>query len=127
MKILITTAAIIFATTVASAQTAGTGQRTGSATSQPNGGSSRNSAADQKGTTGKKQIIPKSHGPKDVTPGSPVGTGGAGEGNLAGSPAGSAVQTNDQTEKAEIVTPNRTNRKSSPTRKATTTRSNRRQ
>ena len=41
------------------------------------------------------------HGSRDTTPGSPMGTGGAGGGEMSGSPAGSAIETNDQTSKAE--------------------------
>jgi hypothetical protein len=44
------------------------------------------------------------HGPKNVTPGSPVGTGGAGGGDMSGSPAGSQIETKDQTSKAVINT-----------------------
>jgi len=41
------------------------------------------------------------YGSKDTTPGSPVGTGGAG-GDMSGSPAGSAIQTDDQAIKADV-------------------------
>jgi len=41
-----------------------------------------------------------SHGSRDTTPGSPMGTGGAG-GDMSGSPAASAIETDDQTSKAE--------------------------
>ncbi len=41
------------------------------------------------------------YGSKDTTPGSPMGTGGAG-GDMSGSPAGSAMETDDQTDKAEV-------------------------
>jgi hypothetical protein len=41
------------------------------------------------------------HGSRDTTPGSPMGTGGAGGGEMSGSPAGSAIETNDQTSKTE--------------------------
>jgi hypothetical protein len=122
MKTFVTIATIFLTTTIVNAQTSGTGQRTGTATSQPNGGSSRNSAAHQKGTTGKKEVIPQSHGPRDVTPGSPVGTGGAGEGNGAGSPAGSAIQTKDQTEKAIINHGGHGGNKGSTMKKGTTKR-----
>lgn len=37
------------------------------------------------------------HGSRDTTPGSPMGSGGAGGGEMSGSPAGSAIETNDQT------------------------------
>ena len=42
------------------------------------------------------------YGHKDTTPGSPMGTGGAG-GDMSGSPAGSAIETDDQTSKAEVT------------------------
>jgi hypothetical protein len=41
------------------------------------------------------------HGSKDTTPGSPMGTGGAG-GDMSGSPAGSAMETDDTAIKAEV-------------------------
>lgn len=41
------------------------------------------------------------HGSRDTTPGSPMGTGGAGGGEMSGSPAGSAIETDDQTSKAD--------------------------
>ncbi len=40
--------------------------------------------------------------PETLRPGSPVGTGGAGGGVMSGSPAGSAIETKDQTNKAVI-------------------------
>lgn len=54
------------------------------------------------------------HGSKDTTPGSPMGTGGAGGQEMAGSPAGSAIETDDQTAKAN-------NHQSTTTRKRRTT------
>lgn len=84
-----------------------------SANAQTNGavtGSGRNSGTGSTGTTGavketqnhKKlppgttiqggKVVPKSHGTHDYTPGSPVGTGGAGEGTSTGSPQGSASE-----------------------------------
>ncbi len=54
------------------------------------------------------------HGDRDTTPGSPMGTGGAGGQEMAGSPAGSAIETNDQTDKAN-------NHQSTTTRKRKTT------
>src|SRR4051794_24560024 len=41
------------------------------------------------------------YGSKDTTPGSPVGTGGAG-GDMSGSPAASAIETDDQAIKADV-------------------------
>src|SRR4051794_17313772 len=43
------------------------------------------------------------HSNKDTTPGSPMGTGGTG-GDMSGSPAGSAIETDDQTSKVEAGT-----------------------
>jgi len=53
------------------------------------------------------------HGGRDTTPGSPMGTGGAGGSEMAGSPAGSAIETDDQTTKAN-------NHQSTTTKKKTT-------
>jgi len=41
------------------------------------------------------------YGNKDTTPGSPVGTGGAG-GDMSGSPAASAIATDDEATKADV-------------------------
>lgn len=41
------------------------------------------------------------HGSRDTTPGSPMGTGGAG-GDMSGSSAGSAIETDDQTSNAQV-------------------------
>jgi len=65
-----------------------------------------------KNTAGQKKILNSKkarqqrgtgqyYGSKDTTPGSPMGTGGAG-GDMSGSPAGSAIETDDQTDKAEV-------------------------
>jgi hypothetical protein len=53
------------------------------------------------------------HGGRDTTPGSPMGTGGSGGDDMSGSPAGSAIETKDQTEAAKVKKGN------SATRKAT--------
>jgi hypothetical protein len=42
------------------------------------------------------------HGSRDTTPGSPMGTGGSGGDDMSGSPAGSAIETKDQTEAAKV-------------------------
>ena len=94
------------------AQTPGTGQRTGSATSASGG-------------TKKQQANrpTQSHGSRDTTPGSPMGTGGAGGGDMSGSPAGSAIQTHDQTDKANANRAKPGGQKAaSSTRKATKTK-----
>lgn len=43
----------------------------------------------------------KYNGPKNVTPGSPIGTGGAGGGGMTGSPKNSAIKTSLQKSKTE--------------------------
>lgn len=53
-------------------------------------------------TTAQHRGTGQYHGARDTTPGSPMGTGGAGGGEMAGSPAGSAIETKDQTEKAKV-------------------------
>lgn len=58
------------------------------------------------------------HGSRDTTPGSPVGTGGAG-GDMSGSPAGSAIETDDQTNKAEVEKDTITNSQSTAVKKVT--------
>ncbi len=111
MKYVIIAAGLLFATANLQAQTAGTGQKTGGATS-----SSSNTS---KGKTSAGNNIPQSHGSKDLTPGSPVGTGGAGGGDMSGSPAGSAIETKDQTSKAVINTGNQSGKKAAATKKTT--------
>jgi hypothetical protein len=110
MKYVLIAAGLLFGTANLQAQTAGTGQKTGGATS-----SSSNTS---KGKTSAGNNIPQSHGSKDLTPGSPVGTGGAGGGDMSGSPAGSAIQTKDQTSKAVINT-NQIGKKASATKRTT--------
>ena len=58
------------------------------------------------------------YGSRDTTPGSPMGTGGAG-GDMSGSPAASAIETDDQTNKAEVEKDTITNSQSTAVRKAT--------
>ena len=66
------------------------------------------------GTSRQKKIVPsaedsarkqrgtgQTYGSRDTTPGSPMGTGGAG-GDMSGSPAASAIETDDQTSKAMV-------------------------
>jgi hypothetical protein len=53
-------------------------------------------------TTPQQRGTGQYHRSRDTTPGSPMGTGGAGGGEMAGSPAGSAIETKDQTEKAKV-------------------------
>ena len=103
---------LIGSSTLLSAQTIGPGQKTGSATSASNGTSKQKSSSPT-----------QSHGSRDTTPGSPMGTGGAGGGDMSGSPAGSAIQTHDQTDKANANRAKATGQKASPSvRKATKTR-----
>jgi hypothetical protein len=66
--------------------------------------STSQTAAQNTKNPGQRSPVAQHHGPKDVTPGSPVGTGGAGGGDMSGSPAGSAIETRDQTDKAVIPT-----------------------
>jgi len=80
IKYILIAAGLFFGTTTLQAQTAGTGQKTGGATS-----SSSNTS---KGKTSAGNNIPQLHGSKDLTPGSPVGTGEADGGDMSGSPAG---------------------------------------
>ena len=56
----------------------------------------------RKTTTAQQRGTGQYHGARDTTPGSPMGTGGAGGGEMAGSPAGSAIETKDQTQKAKV-------------------------
>lgn len=63
------------------------------------------------------------HGSRDTTPGSPMGTGGAGGQEMAGSPAGSAIETDDQTSKANNHQSTTRTRRKTTTVKRTTTKS----
>lgn len=58
------------------------------------------------------------HGSRDTTPGSPMGTGGAG-GDMSGSPAASAIETDDQTSKAEVEKDTVANSQTTAVKKAT--------
>jgi hypothetical protein len=51
-----------------------------------------------------------------------MGTGGAGGGDMSGSPAGSAIQTHDQTDKANANRAKPSQKASSSARKATKTK-----
>ncbi len=116
MKYILIAAGLLFGTANLHAQTVGSGQRTGGATSpSPN-------TTSGKGNTSAGRNIPRLHGPRDVTPGSPVGTGGAGGGDMSGSPAGSAIETKDQTNKAVINQGSQSGKKASATQKKTTQR-----
>jgi hypothetical protein len=53
-------------------------------------------------TTAQQRGTGQYYGSRDTTPGSPMGTGGAGGGEMAGFPAGSPIETKDQTEKAKV-------------------------
>ena len=59
------------------------------------------------------------HGSRDTTPGSPMGTGGAG-GDMSGSPAASAIETKDQTSKAQVQKDNSGSSQTTVTKKVTT-------
>jgi hypothetical protein len=63
-------------------------------------GGTKQSPAQRRANTQEKKRVQRGtgqyYGSKDTTPGSPMGTGGAG-GDMSGSPAGSAIETDDQT------------------------------
>ena len=86
MKYLLLCGMFVAATTFSEAQTKATKQ---------NKQSKVQTTPQQRGTG-------QYHGARDTTPGSPMGTGGAGGGEMSGSPAGSAIETRDQTEKAKV-------------------------
>jgi hypothetical protein len=72
---------------------------------QANGGNNGGQAkpgTQTKKTAGQQRGTGKIYGARDTTPGSPMGTGGAGGEDMSGSPAGSAIETKDQTSKAEV-------------------------
>lgn len=83
---------MIGSTGFANAQSAGAGNTGGNKKTQT---TRQTKAAQQRGSG-------QYHGSRDTTPGSPMGTGGAG-GDMSGSPAGSAIATDDQTSKAEVT------------------------
>jgi hypothetical protein len=86
---------------------------TGKIRSTNKGANGNHYGQQQNGNSGRAPVA-QHHGPKDVTPGSPVGTGGAGGGNMSGSPAGSAIETKDQTSKAAINTNGQPNNAARP-------------
>jgi hypothetical protein len=59
------------------------------------------------------------HGSKDTTPGSPMGTGGAGGSEMSGSPAGSASKTALQKSKAAARSNEQSGNNSTPGKKGT--------
>jgi hypothetical protein len=59
------------------------------------------------------------HGSRDTTPGSPMGTGGSGGDDMSGSPAGSAIETKDQTEAAKVKKSNSRAKKATGNKAAT--------
>src|SRR4051812_38454770 len=60
------------------------------------------------------------HGSKDTTPGSPMGTGGAGGNELSGSPAGSASENAIQAEKTDVQADGQVGSQGSKTKKSAT-------
>ncbi len=70
-------------------------------TATTNSAGNRKTQAAKQATTRKQRGTGQYHGSRDTTPGSPMGTGGAGGGEMSGSPAASAIATDDQTSKAE--------------------------
>jgi hypothetical protein len=97
MKHLLIAALILTGGTL-SAQTSG-------GTSQPSGGTSQTgqarTPASKQEKTRQQRGAGQYHGNRDTTPGSPMGTGGAG-GDMSGSPAASAIATDDQTDQAQV-------------------------
>lgn len=89
MKYIVMLFILILAITEAKAQTTG-GTKTGQQKTQI---SKQEKKRLQRGTG-------QYYGSKDTTPRSPMGTGGAG-GDMSGSPAASAIETDDQTSKAD--------------------------
>lgn len=92
MRYLLMLIILIGGTGFANAQTTGAGKTGGNKKTQT---TRQTKAAQQRGSG-------QYHGSRDTTPGSPMGTGGAG-GDMSGSPAGSAIATDDQTSKAEVT------------------------
>ncbi|MGI8636049.1 MAG: hypothetical protein ACR2KZ_11675, partial [Segetibacter sp.] len=102
MKHLILIAAFAVINCSVNAQT--NGRVTGSGQNSGTGGAGKANTGSTKVTgKGQKKLppgtaihggkpVPKSHGAHDYTPGSPIGTGGAGGGSLSGSPQGSASE-----------------------------------
>lgn len=70
-------------------------------TRNSNSAGSRKTQTSGQGTNGQQKGNGQYHGSRDTTPGSPMGTGGAG-GDMSGSPAASAIETDDQTVKAQV-------------------------
>lgn len=89
MRYLLIVIILIAGTDLLNAQTGGNTNSSGNRKRQ-----AANLSRQQRGTG-------QYHGNRDTTPGSPMGTGGAGGGEMSGSPAGSAIETKDQTSKAE--------------------------
>lgn len=71
------------------------------ATGSSNSAGNRKTQTNKQRTTRQQRGSGQYHGSRDTTPGSPMGTGGAG-GDMSGSPTGSAIETDDQTSKAEV-------------------------
>ncbi len=91
MRYLLMLVFIIAVTGFSYAQTTGATNQSGNKKTQ----------AARRTTTRQQRGSGQYHGSRDTTPGSPMGTGGAG-GDMSGSPAASAVQTDDQTSKAVV-------------------------
>ncbi len=90
MKYLLTLIILIVGAAGVNAQTTGKAKQVGQRKTQMN---KQEKKRIQRGTG-------HYHGSRDTTPGSPMGTGGTG-GDMSGSPAASAIETDDQTSKAE--------------------------
>lgn len=81
--------------------TAGISAVNAQTTGNGNSAGHRKTQTTKQGTNRQQRGSGQYHGSKDTTPGSPMGTGGAG-GDMSGSPAASAIETDDQTSKAEV-------------------------
>ena len=105
MKRLLMSAILLAVTTFAQAQTKTAAQ---------------NKQRKAQTTTPQQRGTGQYHGARDTTPGSPMGTGGAGGGEMSGSPAGSAIETRDQTDRAKVQ-PNNQQKTQGTTKKSSTT------
>jgi hypothetical protein len=109
MKQVWITAILLVGSILTNAQTtpaSGSTGKTNNAGTQP-----KKSAAQARGSG-------QYHGSKDTTPGSPMGTGGAGGNEMSGSPAASASETAIQPEKSNDSTAEQSETQGTKTKKA---------
>jgi len=88
--------------------------------SQTQGSGAASSQAAKAGTQAKKSDGVKYHGSKDTTPGSPMGSGGAGGNEMSGSPKGSASEAVLQSNKPNQPVQEQGGTEASKTKKANT-------